>query len=135
MGRRLTLFVDASAMVAYIAGEPERALIAAQIAADPDPLWSAMTCWEVIAALKNSYGLTMSEAREEAERAAAMMELRLVRIGRDELRLALDAYEKYGKGQHSARLNFGDCFAYACAKANNARLLYKGDDFAKTDLA
>lgn len=131
----MTVFVDASALVAFIAKEPESALIAAQIASDPDPLWSAMTCWEVIAALKNSYHLSLAEAREEAEKTAAMMELRLVRIGRDELQLALDAYELYGKGQHPARLNFGDCFAYACAKANNARLSYKGDDFARTDLA
>jgi ribonuclease VapC len=41
----------------------------------------------------------------------------------------------YGKGNHDARLNMGDCFAYACAKANGAKLLYKGGDFALTDLA
>jgi ribonuclease VapC len=42
---------------------------------------------------------------------------------------------RYGKGRHPARLNMGDCFAYACAKTNDARLLYKGDDFSHTDLA
>ena len=131
----MTLFVDTSAIVAFIAGEPERPLVAAQVSADPDPLWSAMTCWETIAALKNSYGLTIAEARDEVERAAKAMELRLVSIDRDELSIALDAYQQYGKGQHPARLNFGDCFSYACAKSNNARLLYKGNDFALTDLA
>jgi ribonuclease VapC len=45
------------------------------------------------------------------------------------------AYAKFGKGRHAAALNMGDCFAYACAKANRARLLFKGDDFAKTDIA
>lgn len=131
----MTLFVDASALVAYIAGEAERASVAAAIEADHDPLWSAMTCWEAVAALKNSYGLTIAEARDEVERSAAMMQLRLVRIDGDELRAALDAFQRYGKGQHRAKLNMGDCFAYACAKLNNARLLYKGDDFSKTDLA
>ena len=48
---------------------------------------------------------------------------------------AIDAYRRYGKGStHPARLNMGDCFAYACAKSNGAKLLYKGDDFAQTDL-
>ena len=45
------------------------------------------------------------------------------------------AYRLWGKGVHPAGLNFGDCFAYACAKGYRAALLYKGDDFAKTDLA
>ena len=49
--------------------------------------------------------------------------------------LAADAYARYGKGRHVAALNMGDCFAYACAKAHGARLLYKGDDAARTDLA
>jgi ribonuclease VapC len=56
-------------------------------------------------------------------------------IGERELRLAIEAHSRYGKGRHPAALNLGDCFAYACAKANGARLLYVGDDFAKTDLA
>ena len=132
----MTLFLDASALVAYIAGEPERGAVAAEIAADPDPLWSAMTCWESVAALRNGYKLTFDEAREEVRLTACRMELRLVRIDTDELGIALQAYGQYGKGsQHPARLNMGDCFAYACAKTNNARLLYKGDDFARTDLA
>ena len=49
--------------------------------------------------------------------------------------MAAEAYVQYGKGRHPAALNMGDCFAYACAKANGARLLYRGEDFAKTDLA
>ena len=46
-----------------------------------------------------------------------------------------DAYAQFGRGRHPAALNMGDCFAYACAKSNQARLLYTGEDFAKTDLA
>ena len=48
--------------------------------------------------------------------------------------IALDAYLRFGKGLHPARLNLGDCFAYALAKALDAPLLYKGDDFAMTDI-
>lgn len=61
--------------------------------------------------------------------------LELAPIGERELDLAAKAYAEFGKGRHAAALNMGDCFAYACAKANRARLLFKGDDFAKTDIA
>ena len=57
-------------------------------------------------------------------------------IAARELAAALSARERFGRGSgHPAKLNFGDCFAYACAKTYDAKLLYKGDDFAKTDLA
>ena len=48
--------------------------------------------------------------------------------------LALEAFERFGKGRHPAALNFGDCFAYARARSARAPLLYKGDDFAQTDI-
>ena len=48
--------------------------------------------------------------------------------------LALDAFMRFGKGNHAAKLNFGDCMAYALAKSLDAPLLFKGDDFAKTDV-
>ena len=48
--------------------------------------------------------------------------------------LALMAFEQFGKGRHPAALNFGDCFAYACARFAGTPLLYKGDDFAQTDI-
>jgi ribonuclease VapC len=49
-------------------------------------------------------------------------------------RVACRAYSKYGKGRHAAGLNFGDCFSYALAKALDEPLLFKGDDFRKTDI-
>ncbi len=61
--------------------------------------------------------------------------MRLVPIAAAESREALAAHARFGKGRgHPARLNMGDCFAYGCATANDAALLYKGDDFAHTDL-
>lgn len=131
----MTLFLDASALVAMIAGEPERDLFAARVAAETDKLWSAMTCWETVSSLRRSCDFAIEEARGKVERTAAALDLRMISIGGGEVALALDAYQNYGKGNHPAKLNMGDCFAYACAKANHARLLYKGDDFAKTDLA
>ena len=107
----------------------------ARIGGEQSLLWSAMTGWETVSALRHSYLFTMTDARREVEQVVADLSLQLVPIDSKELDVALDAYERYGKGRHRARLNMGDCFAYACAKTNNARLLYKGDDFAHTDLA
>lgn len=131
----MTLFVDASALVAIIVGEPEGRTLAQQIRGDDDPLWSAMTEWEAVSALCRSYRYPVDLARREVGDFATARPFRRVEIAEREAALALDAYQAYGKGRHPAALNMGDCFSYACAKANDARLLYKGDDFARTDLA
>lgn len=131
----MTLFIDASALVSIIAGEPDGHALALAVEADPNPIWSAMSCWETVSALRNSYGMDVVLARNEVRRTAADRPFRLVGIGEEELAISLDAYQRYGKGRHPARLNMGDCFAYACAKTNDARLLYKGSDFSETDLA
>ena len=133
----MTIFVDASALVAIIAGEPERlTLLDVMIANDAEPIWSAMSCWETVSALRSSGKLPVGTARMRVEELASELGLALVPIGDPELKLALDAYQTYGKGSgHRAQLNMGDCFAYACTKTNGARLLYKGNDFAHTDLA
>ena len=131
----MTLFVDASALVAMIADEPDGPSLAAAARDDPDPIWSAISCWETVTALCRSHEYLPADARREVRDVAGALPLRLVGIGQREAALALDAYEEFGKSRHPAKLNMGDCFAYACAKANGARLLYKGDDFARTDLA
>lgn len=131
----MTLFVDASALVAMLANEPERDRFRDIVLTADDALWSAMSCWETVSAVRRFGDKTVEEARRIVEQAAALLSLRLVSVGPDELVLALDAYQIYGKGRHPAKLNMGDCFAYACAKTNGAELLYKGNDFAQTDLA
>jgi len=131
----MTLFVDASALVAMIAGEPERHAFMERVRDDDDPLWSAMTAWEAVCALCRSYHYAFDDARREVADTAAARPFRLVPIGADEAAVAIEAFATYGKGRHPAQLNMGDCFAYACAKVNNADLLYKGNDFAQTDLS
>ena len=55
-------------------------------------------------------------------------------VDAERARLAVQAYRRYGKGFHPARLNFGDCFAYELAKSRGCPLLYVGEDFARTDV-
>lgn len=131
----MTIFVDASALVAMIAVEPGFELLAERLDAHAKRITSPVACWEAVTALRRSHAYTIDGARFELDAFLLARGVRIVDIGKREGDIALDAYNRYGKGQHPARLNMGDCFAYACAKTNDARLLYKGNDFAQTDLA
>lgn len=61
--------------------------------------------------------------------------IRFVAIGERKFDLAAGAYARFGKGRHPAAPSMGDCFAYACARAHGARLLFKDDGFGRTDIA
>lgn len=128
-------FVDASALVALMENETAQPVVADRLRASSRRLWSAMSCWETVSALQNSYQRPVAAARVNVLAYAESLALEMVGIGAEELVMALNAYETYGKGRHQARLNMGDCFAYACAKTHDARLLYVGNDFSHTDLA
>lgn len=130
----MTIFVDASAMIAMIVGEGDADELADLLGADGQRLYSAVSVWETIAGLCWTYVFSISSARTVAQSFIELNDLKLVSIGERELELATQAYAEFGKGRHPAALNMGDCFAYACAKANRARLLFKGDDFTKTDI-
>ncbi|KQS04286.1 hypothetical protein ASG11_08490 [Sphingomonas sp. Leaf357] len=131
----MILFVDASAMVAMMTDEPDAADIEQRFGAADEILYSPMSVWETVRAVARKRGVALSLARSDVESFVREFGLRAVTIGEAEGRTAIIAHEKYGKGNHPANLNMGDCFAYACAKANDARLLYKGNDFVHTDLA
>ena len=69
------------------------------------------------------------------DRLVADLRLDAVPVDEQQVAAARAAYRDYGRGSgHAAGLNFGDCFAYACARTHGARLLFKGDDFARTDI-
>ena len=131
----MTLFVDASAFIAMIAGEKDADALADTLQADHDRLCSAISVWETVAGLCRSHGCSVPEAREQVRRFLDPGGFRFVPVGEREAAIAADAYARYGKGRHPAALNMGDCFAYACATAQGARLLHKGGDFRRTDLA
>ena len=97
-------------------------------------LCSAMSIWETVAGLCRTYVFSVSSARTAVRSFIELNDLSFVSIGERELDFATQAYAEFGKGRHPAALNTGDCFAYACAKANRAALLFKGDDFGKTDI-
>lgn len=130
----MTVFVDASALVAIAAREPDALALADVLAAEPGRLCSAIALWETTAGLCRSYMFSVELAASRVKLLGELFGLQMVSIGEREYDLALRAYAQFGKGRHPAGLNMGDCFAYACAKANVAALLCKGEDFVKTDI-
>jgi ribonuclease VapC len=101
---------------------------------DPRRLCSALSAWEAVAGLAHSYMLAVLAARARVHLFLDAMHFVFVGVGEPEFAVASDAYARFGKGRHPAALNMGDCFAYACARTNGARLLFKGDDFTATDI-
>jgi ribonuclease VapC len=128
------IFVDASALIAIIVGESDADILANRLEADRERICSAISIWETVAGLCHSHTFSPPMARDHVGRFLETANIKFVSIGEREFAIALDAYSQFGKGRHSAALNMGDCFAYACAKANGAALLFKGADFPKTDV-
>ena len=95
---------------------------------------SPMAIWETAVSVSNGLGMDLKAAEADVERHPSSFKIVVVAIDKEMTSLALDAFRRYGKGRHPAALNFGDCFAYACAKHHKVPLLYKGNDFSQTDV-
>ncbi len=130
----MTIFADASALVAIIAREADADAMADCLDGDDRRLCSALSGWEAVSGLTRGYMFSVPSARARVQLFLDAMGFAFVAIGPREFDVATAAYAQFGKGRHPAALNMGDCFAYACARTNAARLLFKGDDFAGTDI-
>jgi ribonuclease VapC len=129
------MFVDASALVAVLLDEAEADRIAAALDNTEPHLTSPVAIFETVAALMRRKGCSRSVGEQWVRAALAAAEIATVPVTEEIGRVALDAYDRYGKGRrHPAQLNMGDCFAFACARVHGVALLYKGDDFKKTEL-
>lgn len=126
------MIIDASALVAIAFGEPERRAFTDMILSQPTRLASTASLLEAGMVVLGRLG------EPGLERLRAVLEQTDVQSApftADQLDIALDAFRRFGKGRHPAGLNFGDCFSYALAKATGEPLLFKGDDFSRTDIA
>jgi ribonuclease VapC len=130
----MTTFVDASALLAIVAHEPDALALAECLDAEPRRLCSAIAALETVAALCHSHMWDVATARARVQLFLDALSLQFATIGEREFEVAAEAYARFGKGRHPAALNMGDCFAYACARTNHAKLLFKGNDFARTDI-
>ncbi|WP_198351140.1 type II toxin-antitoxin system VapC family toxin [Flavisphingomonas formosensis] len=89
---------------------------------------------ETTLAVARVLGLPILEAAKAVEEFLILAEIAIIPVEPAARHLAIQAYDTYGKSRHPAALNFGDCFAYAFARHAGVPLLYKGDDFPKTDI-
>ncbi len=125
------IVLDTSAVIAILAQEPEAGSFALAIERASGCLISAATVVEPGLVVTVRYGEPGGVELDELLRGA---EVETVPVTVAHAQLAREAFLRYGRGRHPARLNFGDCFSYALAKATGLPLLFKGDDFSQTDL-
>jgi ribonuclease VapC len=125
------MVIDTSAMIAIALDEPEAALFERRIADDPVRLMSTATMLEISMVIETRLG---EAAGREFDLWLHKAGVDLVPVDADQLDAARRAWRRFGKGRHPAGLNYGDCFSYALAFTRREPLLFKGDDFDKTDI-
>ena len=126
------MVIDTSALVAILSLEPEAARLAQAIEADPTRLISASTLLEAGIVMEARLG---SAGGKERDLLVAKAGVVIEPLTADQASTAREAWRRFGKGRHAAALNFGDCCSYALARATGEPLLFKGTDFANTDIA
>ncbi len=128
------MFIDTSAFVALIAGEPEAEAMAAALSGARLRRTSPLVREETCAVLATRLDISPVQAEalfdELVDAAAIILAPITDAIGK----LAVQCFQTYGKGRHPARLNIVDCFSYACARSFRESLLFNGDDFSRTDV-
>lgn len=124
------IVIDSSAVVAILLGEPDAAAYAAMIA-DRRCFMSAVSVYETEIVILGRANAAMASGMRSL---LADRGVKIEPFDDRQAALAFAAYARFGKGHHPARLNMGDCAAYALAQSLGLPLLYKGDDFARTDV-
>lgn len=123
------MIVDASAILAVLLQEAEAPDVMRAFSREPELSISPINYLEAC--------VQLMKRRENPDRVDELMELadiRLVEVSIEQTKFAREAYQRFGKGNHTAKLNLGDCFAYALSKTRDEPLLFKGDDFRQTDV-
>lgn len=126
----MNLVIDTSAVVACLTGEAERLAFVDLIQTSRQRQMTAVNLLEARLVLTFTKGLPSTVVDDFI----ADYGVDIIPFDEPLSDLAFEAYGRYGKGRHPARLNMGDCVAYALAKARGWPLLYKGDDFSETDV-
>lgn len=125
------MVLDTSAVLAILLDEPERRAFTTAIEADPVRVISTASFVECSLVLDARLG---PEAVRDLDLLVARAQISLVPVDEEQAYAARHAYRRLGKGRHEANLNFGDCFAYTLSQELGEPLLFKGRDFALTDV-
>jgi ribonuclease VapC len=128
------MFIDASALVAIIHGEPDGRSLTDRLDAAEGRCTSPLALYETTLALLRLRDTSVTAVGALLDRFLTQSRIEIMAITPEIGRLAIEAFARFGRGNHPARLNMGDCFAYACARNLGVPLLCKGGDFAQTDI-
>lgn len=128
------MFADASALTAILLKEPDEASLVARMQPYSLRVTSPLAVWETVMAVSRGLGLSIAMAEVAVENLLKVTQIEVRSLPPEVRHVAVEAHARFGKGRHPAALNFGDCFAYACARHARVPLLYKGDDFSRTDI-
>lgn len=125
------MVIDSSAVIAILLREAEAPALAGTIEASPICMMSAASLLETSIVIEGRLG---DAGGRELDLFIHRAGIEIVAVDQDQAEIARRAWRRYGKGRHPAGLNYGDCFAYALARATGTPLLFKGNDFALTDV-
>ena len=125
------MIVDSSAILAILFAEPDASVFAKAISEAESCKISAATFVEVAVVVEAH---TKDSGSRQLDAFLRRAGIEIQSVTEEQAHLARQAYSDFGKGRHPAGLNFGDCFSYALAKATGEPLLFKGNDFSKTDM-
>jgi ribonuclease VapC len=129
------IVVDSSAIIAIFRQEDEATHYAQRIISDDDPVMSAANIVETSIVLRGLKKIPAERAERWLDDFIEAAGIRIEPVTREQAQAARSAHRRFGKGTgHGAALNYGDCFSYALAKAMEAPLLCKGNDFPLTDI-
>ena len=127
------MFIDASAQVAMLAGEPDADDIALKMKGVKSLMTSPLSRYEAVLAIARIRNIDIDQSAQIVSRFLAHYAIHTAQITEDIGNAAIIAFDRYGKGRHKAALNMGDCFSYAFARLHQVPLLCKGNDFTETD--
>jgi ribonuclease VapC len=125
----MSAFVDAAVLVAILTEEEDGEVLLNRLEECVNPITSPIALFESALGIARKRKSTAVVAFRDVQEFLDEAEISLVDITGTEADLAIAAFDRFGKGRHRAKLNMGDCFSYACAKARNVPLLCRGDDF------
>lgn len=125
------MVIDTSALVTVLQDEPERRAFNEMIESAESCILSAASLVEVSIVIESRYG---SDGIRTLDLYLSKAGVEIVEVDENQAMIARRAFKQYGKGRHPAGLNYGDCFSYALAKSRAEPLLFKGEDFSRTDL-
>jgi ribonuclease VapC len=126
------MIIDSSALVAILRAEPDREVYLRAIVKSQQRMIAAPTVLETTMVLA---GGREAGILEQLDAFILQSRLQILPFTATHAAVAREAFLRYGKGRHPAALNFGDCIAYATARLEGLPLLFKGDDFRRTDIA